>query len=337
MINVILIAAAAFAGGPFKIDGTNIPAADLVTTGAVSFRADSATFNGGRVELGAGRQKALDAKLAGGSGSLVISLVDTTAADTTALTFGAMRLVRKLDGWYLVNTTGGVWRQMDLGTTGKVPALRLAIVESAGQALVYRDGKVMGSTPYDPAASQPLAIGSPSGEKTPWTGELKDLEVLGKALTAADLGKRYSDTVVATGPTTVKPTPTSSSTDTNSAQTKSTVIVATVTDVTNVPEPNDILPYRSAIVTQEYKVVEVKSGHIDKVVPQAIIRVARFGVLAGKKTDVANVKKGDQVELTLEKYSDHPDLEHYYTVDTLPENYAAPYLLDTSKKVSSGG
>ena len=83
--------------------------------------------------------------------------------------------------------------------------------------------------------------------------------------------------------------------------------------------------------------VDVKSGHIDKVDIGKLIRVARWGVVNGQKTDVSNTRVGDRILLTLELYSDHPDLEHYYTVDTLPDNFSLPYLLDTGRKTPGGG
>jgi|GEM_PF-5912912 len=355
MMHLMLLLPAVVAAGPLKIDGANVPGSDLVKVGSVELREASVIVNGGRVEFNAARQKALSAQLAR-SGTVIISLIDQSSDDTTALTLGAMSLVRTLDIWYLVNPTGGVWRQISLAPTKPGAALKLALIEDGKQVHVIANGKDCGLTPYDAKAPQNFAFGSAGNVKIPWKGELRDFDVTSQTLTTDDLTRRFgSDTAVVTPPGNTPPvstppistppvtTPTTPPVTTptpgsqpvsNEAITKSTVVVVDLTDFTQDPEPNEILPYHDAIVTHEYKVVEVKSGHLDKVAVGTIIRVARWGVLGGKKTDVAKLNKGDRVQLTLEKYSDHPDLEHQFTRDTLPDNFAAPYLLDMTGRSS---
>jgi hypothetical protein len=403
MTHLLVLGGLLFGFGPFKINGINVTAKELQHVGQVSYRAALASFNGGRVALRPARQHALDAILSR-SGTVVLALVDNSSTDTTAFTFGQMKLVRKSDKWYLVNTTDLQWRQLELGPATAGEALNLALVEDGAQAHVYFNGRDFGTTPYDSHSPQTMMVGSPPGEANPWQGGLKAFEVLPRQLSAVNLEDRFAalspggqvasntdpgapapgttNATPAAPPVSVSSTPVTSTTVRNpparvvevpstpvpsttvtgspppsspsnsnpptttpapttttpsAVATKSTVVVADVTAITTVPEPSSILPYRHAIVTEEYKVVEVKSGHIDKVDIGKLIRVARWGVVNGQKTDVSGTRVGDRILLTLELYSDHPDLEHYYTVDTLPDNFSLPYLLDTGRKTPGGG
>ena len=112
---------------------------------------------------------------------------------------------------------------------------------------------------------------------------------------------------------------------------KRTSITAKVLAITTVPDPSKILPYKHAIVTQEVQVVSVDKGALKGIKKGDKLRIARWGILQGQKTDVAKVKVGDVVKLPLEDYKDHPELERQYTVDTLPESFDLPYLLDVSE------
>ncbi len=108
-------------------------------------------------------------------------------------------------------------------------------------------------------------------------------------------------------------------------------ITAKVLALTKVPEPGKILPYKHAIVTQEVQVVSIDKGALKGIKKGDKLRIARWGILQGQKTDVAKAKVGDVVKLPLEDYKDHPELERQYTVDTLPESFDLPYLLDVSE------
>lgn len=317
---VAAIGAVAPAGGPLKIDGAKLATADIVTSGAVTVAETGVTIGGGRLTLSEARQKALDTQLANKPLTLLITVVDNAGVDTTALTFGTIRLLEKDKGWYLVNNPAGAWHQVALGIATKGEPLRFAVVAQDGAAHIFKDGKDVGTFPYKPEAKQALALGSPDGEANPFKGEVKDLDLVPRPLLAEDIAKRYQTTSTTTAQPTTNPGPT----------TKSTVIEAELVDLTEVPDPNSILPYKHALIVHEYKVASIKSGNIEGVTTGAIVRVGRWGIVGGKKTDIATLKKGAKVTLTLERFSDHPSLERQYTINKLPENYDVPYLLDAN-------
>lgn len=310
------------AGGPLKIDGAKLAASDYVSVGTVIVKPASVSVEGGRIELSSVRQKALDAQLAKPS-TVFLTLADRTSGNTTAMTLGQLKLMRTDNTWFVVNLSEGKWRQVDLGQLTAGSDLKLALTFDGKQLEVFKNGKSAGSTPYAAAGVQKLTLGSASDEKNPWKGEIKEFEILSKAVATDDIAKRANPT----------PSNGSNSTSTNTAPvTKSTVVEVELVNLSEVPEPSTILPYKEALVTQEYRVVSVKSGHLLNVDSGSTIRVARWGIISSKKTDVANQKKGDHLTLTLEKVSDHPSIEHQYTIDNLPENFTAPYLLDVSVK-----
>jgi len=344
MTNILLFMAAAgamtpVATGPIKIDGAGLTNAELVTTGTASVAPLTVTIGGGRVTLTPAKQKALNTYLTGKPLTMLVSITDNGSEDTTAMVFGTLRLMEKDKGWYLVNNPTGEWHQVDLGKVVKGTPLKFALVGQDGTAHIWKDGKDVGNFTFKPDAEQVLTLGSPEGEPNTFRGEIQTFDVAPKILPADVMAKRLDPNAVtetpATNPATNPTTPTNPPT-TNVTETKSTTVQATLVDLTEVPDPQSILPYRHALIVQEYKISKVTSGTIKDVAVGSIIRVARWGVVGSKKTPIADQKKGDVLTLTLEKMSDHPTLDHQYTVDTLPSNYTAPYLLDMSMTAPGG-
>jgi len=115
-------------------------------------------------------------------------------------------------------------------------------------------------------------------------------------------------------------------------ETPQIVVKAKLIAMTPTPLPKDILPYKHALITHKYLVSDVIKGYKTTVNKDATILVARWGILSAKQTAIANMKVGDECELTLENFKDHPDLEHQYTVDALSDEDELPYMLDVGKK-----
>lgn len=106
-------------------------------------------------------------------------------------------------------------------------------------------------------------------------------------------------------------------------------VTATITAVTPVPDPNRVKPYLNVLIAQEWKVKTVKGGKIDGVKPGTVIRVLRWGILNGKIIpSIKNNKAKATITAKLAKFSDYPNLSREYQVDTLPDNYTAPVLLE---------
>jgi len=74
---------------------------------------------------------------------------------------------------------------------------------------------------------------------------------------------------------------------------------------TPVPTPESILPYRHALVVNEYEVVEVVRGEYG----EKRIRVAQWAIRDGRILPDARRTAGSGATLTVERYDAHPELE----------------------------
>ncbi len=115
-------------------------------------------------------------------------------------------------------------------------------------------------------------------------------------------------------------------------ETAQIVVKAKLVAMTPTPLPKDILPYKHALITHKYLILDVLKGYKIAANKDDNLLVARWGIISAKQTALANMKVGDECELTLENFKDHPDLEHQYTVDALTDEYDLPYMLDMGKK-----
>lgn len=106
-------------------------------------------------------------------------------------------------------------------------------------------------------------------------------------------------------------------------------VSAVITAITPVPSPARVKPYLNVLIAQEWRVKSVKGGKLDGVKPGAVIRVLRWGILNGKVVPaIKKNKANDAITAKLGMFSDYPKLSREYQVDTLPENYTAPVLLE---------
>ncbi len=102
-------------------------------------------------------------------------------------------------------------------------------------------------------------------------------------------------------------------------------VEAKVVAVSQVPEPKKIAPYTDALVINEYQVTRVaKSAKGWKLTPALAagsrFRVAQWGVLEARKTELTELKAGDIRTLTLEKFDRHPEkLDEMVTSSALPD------------------
>ena len=82
------------------------------------------------------------------------------------------------------------------------------------------------------------------------------------------------------------------------------MVKARLLSVTPPPAPASIAPYRRALVVNDYEVEQVRAGSfVDKK-----LQAAHWGVLDGKVLP-QDWEPGSVYELTLEKFSDQPQLE----------------------------
>jgi len=101
---------------------------------------------------------------------------------------------------------------------------------------------------------------------------------------------------------------------------------ATLAAKSDTPSAKDIAPYREALVVYEYNVSKVLEGKFkgDKV------RVVQWGLIDAQPAAVTRVAIGTPVDLVLEPFADHPQLEAEMRSDTLPEDFDVPLYADVA-------
>jgi hypothetical protein len=83
------------------------------------------------------------------------------------------------------------------------------------------------------------------------------------------------------------------------------VVEARLTDPSVIPRPQDIAPYRRALLVNGYEVVRVISGSYR----QKKIMAAHWVIEDGRVLGDAKREKGKTYRMVLERYDEHPDLE----------------------------
>lgn len=207
--------------------------------------------------------------------------------------------------------------RVDVGMLVIGRGTRISITVDPTNATIARDGRTLGAVRRTKDVN--LVFGSGSSDMSHWQGRLT-------GVTVRALASGTQTLAVDVKPTTPAPTSPPSAAIPYAEAKLQLVLTSPV------PDPVTVAPYKFALVMQEYKVLAVNLGHIPGVTPGATVRVVRWGISQGKKTAVANAKPGDQVTLRLERVSDHPTLERQFTIDKLPENVRAPFLVDTAPR-----
>jgi len=92
------------------------------------------------------------------------------------------------------------------------------------------------------------------------------------------------------------------------------------------PTPEQIAPYREALVLYEYDVPPKKRRKIGA----ERVRVAHWAILDGRVQPVAEPANGERVPLVLEPWEHHPRLESAYLADTLDPAPEIPLFLDVT-------
>jgi hypothetical protein len=172
------------------------------------------------------------------------------------------------------------------------------------------------SGPYNQGGANQVRSGGAQTEI--WLGRFSDdfsrIEAWTRATTNAG-GDSYPDVWIdaakspyptraagAIGPATAS---SSANTSGNSAPATRVVVTGRLSHAGPIPTPQSILPYRHALVVNEYEVVGVTSGTY----AEKKIQVAQWAIRDGKVLPEARKAAGATATLTVERYDAHPELE----------------------------
>ena len=211
------------------------------------------------------------------------------------------------------------------GTGGRTGLKRVQLCTLAGQApnhvvvsyksgelvcalnakVVLKTDKVTGALPWRrvPLGSG-LSIGGPEGARFTWRGKAEGIAMFARALSAREAAKDFA------------------AYNRSLAKRKAIpriALRAKLVAKSKVPSPADIAPYVDALVVNEYEVVKVIRGRY----APAKIRIAQWGLMDGKVTQLSRTATGTLAELSVELFSDHPQLEAEVTRSTMSASTTA--------------
>ena len=109
-----------------------------------------------------------------------------------------------------------------------------------------------------------------------------------------------------------------------------TVVRAKLRAKSQVPTAAEIAPYISAVVVNEFDVLEVVSG---KYAPKKI-RIAQWGLVNRRVSETSLAPIGTTGEIAVERFADHPELEAEVTRDTLGDDFDLPLYYDVTIRPS---
>jgi len=180
-----------------------------------------------------------------------------------------------------------------------------------GKAVLQTD-EVKGALAWEATGPESgLSFGGTRGTTGPWLGKLQGVAVYSRAIDAGEAAENFAAyrTIIRSRPAVPK-----------------IEVRARLSAKSTTPRPEDIAPYRNALVVYEYNLEKVLSGKYT----QKKIRVAHWGLLDGDPTRITRPEVGDRAEFTVEAFADHPDLEAETLWDTLDENYGLRLYVDTN-------
>ena len=166
-----------------------------------------------------------------------------------------------------------------------------------------------------PDWSQGLYMGGLPGNLYPWCGKLEGIAVYSSAVDSAQAARNY-----AVYAKTLAARPVA----------KQIQLRAKLAAKTRIPAAAEIAPYRDTLVVNEYDVVRVTQGQY--AAPK--LRVLQWGMLDTKNTWIAGAEVGQEFDLVIEKFADHPQLENEMRLDTLKEDFDLDLFVDVTHRPS---
>jgi len=104
---------------------------------------------------------------------------------------------------------------------------------------------------------------------------------------------------------------------------------------TPVPDPQRILPYRNALLAQDYTIVAITKGYKKELKVGGNLRVYRYGVLNGEKTSLKDLKPGAVAHMTVQLLELDPKLKREYQLNDLDTVFTSDFVEVAAKPESN--
>jgi hypothetical protein len=192
-------------------------------------------------------------------------------------------------------SAGGNTSTIRLGKIVSDQLLHLVLTYSDGQLSCYLDGKQtdLSGKPvgdFSGWTEQQLVFGADHAGKHNWSGKLEGIAIFDRALTADEAIHHFE---------------LFSSRLDNRPVLNHLRVRATCLELSQIPDPRTIVPYRRAIVVNRYRIEKIIEGKIE----DREILVAQWGILDKAAVKETKLRVGQSVELLLEGFEDHPELK----------------------------
>ena len=217
----------------------------------------------------------------------------------------------------------GTISRVELCTLADQAPNHVVVTYAPGKLACYLNGKPVKQTDeprgklnwLKPRFENGLHMGGREDVQFTWRGRLEGIAVFSRALDAADAANDFAicSKVLASR----KAVP-------------QIEVQARVAALSEIPRPADISPYRDALVVNEYEVTKVLRGKYKA----KKMRVAQWGLLDTRPTFLAQAKVGDAVQMVVEAFSEHPELEAEASRSTLEEDLDLVLYADVTLRPS---
>ena len=157
--------------------------------------------------------------------------------------------------------------------------------------LSLQAGDVDGQLAWDqPPYADGLHFGGRERTPFPWRGTIEGVAIHARAIEADEAARDYAAyaSIIKSRPVIAR-----------------TRLLGTLATKAAVPKPEEISPYRDALVVYEYDVKQVLQGKYRG----KRIRVAHWGLIDVQPTPTTRTPPGTECELLVERLADHPELE----------------------------
>jgi hypothetical protein len=196
----------------------------------------------------------------------------------------------------------------------------VAVTYSPGRLVAYLNGEEAFSTDEIQGGffhwqTYPVTIGSDARGRSTWHGALEGIAIYDRVLSAEEIRESATRQLQRVAARDEVP--------------QWTLKVEKI-DCSEVPTLEEITPYREALATCEYRVVETLEGRYD----HPLARVAQWVIQDGQKAMLRRAAEGEVGQVVVERFRDNPQLDSLYLSDTLPDAPDLPlfYLVGESRR-----
>ena len=207
-------------------------------------------------------------------------------------------------------------KALELCTLERAEPFHLIVSYQSGKLRCYRNGKEVFNqagvaVEFGRWTEGPLVLGALSDGQCPWRGALEGVVLYRRVLEPEDATRNcaaYLERIKDRKPP-------------NRIELQAKLVAAAP-----VPTAQQIAPYRNALIGCDYEVEKVLSGTFEG----SKIHVAVWGMLDEKPLEISKPELGKSRRITVELYTDNPQLQNEDLVDPLPDALEATLYYDVT-------